>query len=310
MIEEIRIFIAVTEAGNFSQVARSLDVAVSSVTRKVDALEAELAVKLFLRTSRRVMLTDAGEQFLSTARNIVADLEDAKDALSALQADPRGLLTVAAPSSFGRRHVSPAVISFLKQYPQIEINLSLSDQVVDLSVQRIDVAIRIGRLPDSDLVATRLAPLRRIACAAPSYLERYGTPMTPEALLGHNCLTVISANAPNSMWSFSGSNRNRALPVRGTLRTDDTESLLLAALEGIGIAHLASWMVSDMLAKGRLVPLFSELPQSLPKESAAIHAVRMPGRSHIQKAQLFIAHLKREFGEPAYWDLEKPKGAE
>jgi DNA-binding transcriptional LysR family regulator len=283
-------------------VAKARDVAVSSVSRKIDTLEAELAVRLFHRSSRQVMLTDAGEQFLPRARNIVAELDDAKGDLSALHTDPRGLLTVTAPSAFGRRHVSPAVASFLKLFPQIEIDLHVSDQLVDLSAQRVDVAIRIGTLPDSDLVATRLAPLRRLACASPEYLARHGRPAGPADLLQHNCLTVASTPVPAGWWCFAGTHRGAPLPVRGSLRTDDTESLLLAAAAGVGIVHLASWLVSDMVAAGRLVPLFPDLPLPLPTAQAAIHAVRMPGRSHAARAQLFISHLRAEFGEPAYWD--------
>jgi DNA-binding transcriptional LysR family regulator len=302
MFDAMRTFLAVAEAGSFSAVARAHDVAVSSVSRKIDTLEAELAVKLFHRSSRLVMLTDAGEQFLPRARNIVAELDDAKGDLSALHTDPRGLLTVTAPSAFGRRHVSPAVASFLKLFPQTQIDLHVSDRLVDLSAQRVDVAIRIGALPDSDLVATRLAPLRRLACASPDYLARHGRPAGPADLLQHNCLTVASTPVPAGWWCFAGIHRGAPLPVRGSFRTDDTESLLLAAAAGVGIVHLASWLVSDMVSAGRLVPLFPELPLPLPTAQAAIHAVRLPGRSHAARAQLFVSHLRAEFGEPAYWD--------
>jgi DNA-binding transcriptional LysR family regulator len=302
MLDDLRIFLAVAEAGSLSKAAKARDIAVSSVSRKIDALEAGLGVKLLRRSSRVVMLTDAGEQFLPRARNILAELDDAKDAISALHADPRGLLTVTAPSSFGRRHVTPAVNCFLKRYPLMEIDLHLSDHVIDLSAQRVDVAIRIGTLPDSDLVATRLAPLQRLACASPAYIERCGWPASPDDLLQHNCLTMATKPAPVDWWCFAGVNRNKALPVRGTLRTDDTDSLLQAAVAGVGIVHLASWLVSEMIAGGRLLPLFAAANLAATKSPSAIHAVRMPGRSHAAKAQLFIGHLRDEFGEPAYWD--------
>ncbi len=303
MLDLLQTFVAVGELGNFSAVAKARDLAVSSVSRKIDLLEAELGSKLFRRTPRRVTLTDAGERFLPYARSMLTEFDDAKDALSTLRADPRGRLAVTAPSAFGRRCLAPAVETFLGLYPQIDVSLHVSDRIIDLSVERVDVAIRIGTLPDSDLVSTRLAPLHRIACASPHYLKAHGRPAVPADLVGHNCLTVASRPVPPGWWCFAGVNGGAALAVKGTLRTDDTETLMSAAVAGIGVVHLASWLVSDHLAAGRLVPLFAPVLSHASKSPAGIHAVRMPGRSHAAKAQLFIAHLKTEFGEPPYWDV-------
>lgn len=302
MIDEIRTFVGVVDAGNLSRLAILRNTAVSSVSRKLDAIERELGVKLLDRNSRVVMLTDAGEQFLPRARAILSELDDAKHAIAEASADPRGLLTVTAPAAFGRRHIAPAVVSFLKLYPAIEIDLHLSDQVLDLRAQRVDVAIRIGVLPDSDFVATQLAPVRRLACASPAYLARRGVPASPQALLDHNCLTVASLPVPYGWWCFPDVNGGAALPVRGSLRSDDTETLVQAAVGGIGIVHLASWLMSDFLIAGTLVPLFAAMLDPTGKRAPAIHAVRMPGRSHAGKAHLFIAHLRAQFGEPPYWD--------
>ena len=306
MLDDLRTFLAVADARSFSKVANTQDVAVSSVSRKIEVLEAALGAKLFHRTSRVVMLTDAGEQFLPRARNILAELDDAKDAIASLRADPRGLLTVAAPAAFGRRHVTPAVSSFLAKYPLMEVELHLSDGMLDLAAQRVDVAVRIASLPDSDLVATRLATLQRIACAGPAYIERCGLPERPEQLMQHNCLTMISKATPVGWWCFAGVNQNKPLAVRGSFHSDDTEALVQAAVDGVGIVHLASWLVSDLLAQGKLVPLFQGVKSPPMKLPSAIHAVRMPGRSHAAKAQLFIAHLRETFGEPAYWDRQLP----
>jgi DNA-binding transcriptional LysR family regulator len=302
MIDEIRAFVGVVDAGSLSKVAELRSSAVSSVSRKIDAIERELDVKLLHRTSRVVMLTDAGEQFLPRARAILAELDDAKHAISASNADPRGLLSITACSSFGRRHVSPAVVSFLKRYPLIEIDLHLDDQLLDLRTQRVDVAIRIGILPDSDLVATQLAPVHRLACASPAYLEQHGVPDTPQQLVDHNCITLASRPIPAGWWCFPGVNGDVALPVSGSLRSDDTETHVQAAVAGIGIAHLASWLISDAIVAGKLIPLFNRPVQRDEKRSPAIYAVRMPGRSHVAKAQLFIAHLREQFGDTPYWD--------
>ena len=307
MFEALTTFVRVAAAGSFSRVAKQEDVAVSSITRRIDWLESELGAKLFSRSSRRLVLTDAGERFLPRARGLLADLSEAREELVSSHAEPRGLLTVTAPAVFGRRWVAPAAFDFLAQYPQLELDLHLSDEVVDLGARRVDVAIRMGALADSDLIATRIAPLRRLVCASPAYLAQKGRPVTPVDLLQHNCLTVASAPAPADWWRFAGVHRNRALPVRGSLRTDDTDTLLQAAVAGVGIVHLASWLVSEMMVAGRLVALF---PDAQPPKGAlpGIYAVHMPGRSHTGKASLFIAHLRKAFGEPPLWERGMGKG--
>jgi len=303
MIDALHSFLAVASSSSFSQVAKSQAVAVSSVTRKIDWLEAEIGARLFHRSSRRVMLTDAGEQFLPRARNILAELAQAKDALASINADPRGTMTVTAPTIFGRRHLAPVVASFLERYPMIEVDLHVSDALVDLAEQRVDVAIRIGVLPDSDLLATRLATLRPLVVASPAYLERHGRPERPEDLVRHECITAATPVAGSPSWRFAGVNRGAALPVRGKLRIDDKDCALQAALAGIGIAFLASWIVSEDIVTGRLVSLFPDAQPPDPPSLPAIHAVRMPGRSSEAKARLFIAHLREAIGETPYWDV-------
>jgi len=307
MLNVIRTFLEVVAEGSFTAVAHRQDVAVSSITRKIDALETDLGVKLLARSSRSIRVTDAGEEFLPRARRLLAEMDDARHVLADLNADPSGLLTVTVPAAFGRRHVVPALPDFLAKYPMIEIEMHVSDHRVDLSAQRADVAIRIGVLPDSDLVATRLAPLRRLACASPAYLQRHGVPEGPEGLLSHNCLNYASTPLPTGWWIFPELSRKTALPVRGSFRTDDTEALLEAAIAGIGVVHLANWLVCDALRDGRLVSVFPRQPETNTspglQAAAEIHAVRMPGRSHTAKAQAFIAHLKEHIGEPPYWEL-------
>ena len=303
MIDSFETFLAVAAAGSFSEVARRQDVAVSSVTRKIDSLEAELGSKLFHRSPRRLALTDAGEQFLPRARHILGELAGAKEAINAGDAEPRGLLTVTAPTVFGRRHVVGALASFLRRYPDIEVDLHLFDQIVDLSEQRMDVAIRIGLLPDSDLRATTLAQVRLVTCASPAYLARAGRPKTPEDLLQHNCITVATPPAPGFVWRYAGINRNQPLPVRGTFRTDDKDGMLQAALQGVGVMHIATWVVCDHLRSGELVALFpDEADAPASPGMPGIHAVRLPGRSHATKARLFIDHLRAEIGETPWWD--------
>ncbi len=303
MFDSLQTFVAVAMAGSFSAVARGQSVAVSSITRKVDALEAELGMPLFHRSSRRLVLTDAGEQFLPRARDIIDGLAQAKQTLRAADAEPRGLLSVTAPTVFGRLHVVGAVAGFLRRFPEIEVDLHLSDQIVDLSEQRMDVAVRIGVLPDSDLHATPLAPVRLVTCASPAYLERMGRPERPEDLLNHDCLTGTAGRDAPYLWRYAGVNRNRPLPVRGRLRTDHKDGLLEAALGGAGVLHIATWLVSRQLRSGELVALFPHEQTAAPApDLPSIHAVRLPGRSHAARARLFIEHLRAQIGEPPWWD--------
>lgn len=310
IIDALECFVTVVELSSLSRAAVQLEIAVSSVSRKIDALEAELGARLLLRSSRQVVLTDAGERFLPRARNILAELADGRSAVQELDSEPRGLLTVTAPAAFGRLHVAPAIASFLQRHPRIEVDLHVSDDVVDLSARRVDVAVRAGVLPASDLVATRLAGMHRVVSASPAYLERHGWPESPQELLKHQCLTVNGRVPPRGWWRFEGVNGYQPLAVKGRLRCDDTDSLLHAAISGAGIVHLANWLASDAIVAGQLLPVFPMLPverdtpgMRLDPNEPAIHAVHMPGRSNQGKAQLLIRHLKEYFGSPAYWDL-------
>lgn len=309
MIDALKCFVTVVELGSLSKAAVQLEMAVSSVSRKIDALEQELGARLLLRSSRQVVVTDAGERFLPRARNVLAELAEGRSAVQELETEPRGLLTVSAPAAFGRLHVAPAIASFLQRHPLIEIDLHVSDEVVDLSARRVDVAVRAGVLPASDLVATYLSGMNRVVSASPAYLARHGWPKTPEELLQHQCLTVNGRVPPRGWWRFKGVNDYQPLPVKGNLRCDDTDSLLHAAIAGAGIVHLANWLASDAIVSGQLVPVFPMLPiarddaRRRDPNEPAIHAVHMPGRSNQGKAQLLIRHLKEYFGSPAYWDL-------
>jgi DNA-binding transcriptional LysR family regulator len=303
MIHALEYFLAIAKAGSFSRVARERNVAVSSVTRKLDWLEGELAVKLLHRSSRVVLLTDAGVAFLPRARTILAELAGAREQMAALYADPRGQMTVTAPSAFGRRYVAPAIAEFLKKHPLVEIDLHVSDDIVDLVAQRVDVAIRIGELPDSDLLATKLASAHRSVCASPAYLAAHGRPASLSGLLEHNCLTV-GLPVPAVWWSFEGVNRGQPLPVRGNLRCDDTDSLLKALLGGLGICHMANWLVGDDIRAGNLISLFPDAGPPRTMAPPAIHAVRMPGRSHTGKTQLLIDHLRQYFAALPSWDRD------
>jgi DNA-binding transcriptional LysR family regulator len=302
MNELLTCFLAVVDAGNLSAAARVLHLAVSSVSRKIDTLEAELGVTLLHRSSRKILLTDAGERFLPHARRLVADLASARAALHDTDPEPRGLLSITAPTAFGRRHVAAAVAGFQHRYPLVQVDMHISDEIVDLTAQRIDVAIRIGILPDSDLQATLLAPHYRVACASPAYLARRGKPEVPHDLLEHDCARLNYKSGPLGLWCFAGVNDDKPLAVQGSMRSDDVDAMVPWAVAGGGVVHLASWLVSEAIESGQLVEVLGPQYYRRDRQHPAIHAVRMPGRSHPVKAQLFIAHLREHFGEPPYWD--------
>ena len=304
MLDFLETFLAVAAAGSFSLVARRQNVAVSSITRKIDALESEMGSRLFHRSSRRLVLTDAGEQFVPRARNVIAELAEAKEAILAQDAGPRGLLSVTTPTVFGRQHVLSAVASFLHRYPDIEVDLHLTDQIVDLTEQRMDVAVRIGLLPDSDLYATQLAQVRLVTCASPAYLAHAGRPASVADLLSHQCITGATPAAQGIAWRYPGVNRNQPLPVQGRFRSDDKDAMLQAALKGLGVLHIATWVVCNHLRSGELVALFPQQERTAPAlpDMPCIHAVRLPGRSHATKARLFMDHLRAEIGAEPWWD--------
>ena len=301
MFDALPTFVAVAEAGSFSAVAAAQDAAVSSITRRIEQLEAELNTKLFMRSSRRIRLTDAGEHLLPRARIMLAEMMEVKEGLTALSADPRGVLTVTAPAMFGRQHITPAIASFLAQYPNLEIELHASDDVVDLAERRVDVAIRIGTVKDSDLLVRHLAPIHRIVCASPKYLERAGRPAAPVNLLEHNCLTRTSKHVGSGWWEFADTPRDFVSRIKGNLRSEDTGTLLQAALEGVGIVDLGSWLVGDLIRDGQLVALFPQAAQTR-KSLQSIQAVRMAGRSSAIKSKMFVDHLRKSFGSPPYWE--------
>lgn len=312
MIDTLHCLLAVVEHRSLSRAATQLEMSVSSVSRKLDALEAQLGARLLVRGARQVALTDAGERFLPRARNMLAELAEGMAAVQELDREPRGVLTVTAPAGFSRLHAAPAIASFLARYPSLEVELLVGDNVVDLAEQRVDVAIRAGVAPSGELVATRLAPQHRVVSASPAYLECHGWPASPAELVQHQCLTMVG-KSPRAWWRFDGVNHNQPLPVKAPFRCDDTDTLLHAALAGVGIVHLANWMVCDAIVAGTLVPVFPMAPLARatpsrhdPAESA-IHAVHMPGRSSHAKAQLLISHLKEFFGDPPYWDVAMEK---
>ncbi len=304
-LNAIRLFAQAAEAGSFSEAGRRLGMAPSSVSRQVAALEDSVGAQLMHRTTRKLTLTEAGRLYFERVSRILAELDEASAAVSHLEAAPRGMLHVNAPPAFGVRHIAPAMPDFLARFPEVRIELTLTDSFVNLLEVGADLAIRVGELEDSSLIARRLAPNRRILCASPDYLARAGTPECPQDLAAHNCL-VYTRHHGDVNWNLGGPDGLEEVRVSGNLRTNDAEAVHAAALGGLGIALLPSWVVGAEVQSGRLVavlPRYRAAPGAL---DTGIHAL-YPANRHLSiKVRAFIDFLVERYGPRPYW--EEPAG--
>ncbi|MDB5986066.1 MAG: Transcriptional regulator [Nevskia sp.] len=296
--ERLALFLKDCESCSFSEAARLLDMAPSSLARQIGSFERQLACSLFKRSTRHLAMTEAGEILRQRGSRILADLEDTRRAIAGVDRIPRGKIRITAPQAFGQRHLVPALAGFLKRYPEVSIELVLEDETVDLIERRIDLAVRIGALPDSSLVALRLAPQIRVACASPSYLRAHGVPQRLEDLARHDCLTM-PGTPPSGWWVFGEGAKAKRLPVSGRFVCGNIDALLRAGHDGIGVMHMATWLVGEDIRIGKLVRLFPQLPLS--KGKTAIHLVR-PAGSASAKVRVLIQHLQEYIGAPPYWD--------
>jgi DNA-binding transcriptional LysR family regulator len=249
-LELLQSFIVVAQKLSFVEAANVLQIDPSALSRRIKQLEKHLNVRLFNRSTRRVALTEAGALYLEQCQNILDHLDEADAMISALSAEPRGLLRVTLPVTFGQRHISPALPEFLALHPLIDLDLYFTDQFIDVLKENIDVAIRIGQLKNSQLIVRQLALNYRVLCASPDYLSRYGCPKKPEELKKHRCLSF--SPAVRDIWHFSRSNRQITIPVHNRICADNAEALYQAALGGCGIAMLAMFIVKDDVQTGRL----------------------------------------------------------
>ncbi|MEO5325773.1 LysR family transcriptional regulator [Mesorhizobium sp. CC13] len=291
---DMAIFVAVIDSGGFSPAARRLGMTHSAVSKRVRRLEDRLRIQLLLRTTRSMSLTEAGQKYLREARSILHGIE-ALEAGMALGADvPRGTLKISASNAFGRLQVVPAIVDFMRIYPDLHIDLSLTDAVIDIGYERVDVAIRSAILKDSSLIARKLASNDRIICVAPAYLETRGVPTKPSDLAAHLCLGLNFQSRFND-WEFRG---GRKVRMDGRFTCNSVEALHAACLAGVGIARLPEFMVGSDLAEGRLISLLNDA--RLPSESA-IYAVRPDADFVPMKTRSFIDFLVDRFSPTPPW---------
>ena len=246
----INVFVAIAEAGSLSAAGRRLSMPLATVSRHLSALEDHVGARLITRTTRRLGLTEPGLQYLESCRRILAELEAAELRLAGDQAEPQGELAFTAPVVFGRLHVLPVVVAFLAAHPRVSARMLLVDRIVDLVEEGLDLSVRIGALPDSSLIATRVGATRYVACASPDYLARRGTPSTPQDLLGHDCISFNTLSHAER-WSFAGQ-RRQLVTVRPRLSVNTAEAAIDAAVSGLGITRVLSYQAASRLADGSL----------------------------------------------------------
>lgn len=299
MLASLHAFITVVEEGGFAAAGRKLSLATSSVTRQVDSLETQLGTRLLTRTTRHVTLTTAGQTYYEHTVRIIHDLEYANQEVRDRGGEPRGILRISLPVSFARLHVAPLLALFSRRYPLIFLDLTLTDEVVDLVEKRLDLSVRLGNIESPNLIARRLRPQQRCVCASPEYLQRQGTPETPGDLKEHNCL-LFSYSSGKTRWYFDGATR-AAVDVKGTLKCNNAEILREAVLNGYGIALLPDWLIEKDLSSGRLVQLLSPWRAEVSDgdNNSGIYAVYHPTHRDTRKAKIFVDFLKEHLNPGA-----------
>jgi len=293
----MEIFVEVARAHGFSAAADKIGMSRAQVSKSVMQLEQHLGTRLFNRTTRRVSLTETGKGYLARCVEILHDIAEAEAMTAEQTGEVRGRLTIGAPTSFGILHLQQAIPHYLRRYPQVQISLSLSDRLIDVVDEGFDLVIRIAALEDSSLIARRLAPCRRLLCASPAYLEERGTPHTPQDLALHNCLVYSNELTPDS-WRLQGPAGVETVRVNGPLCADNGDLLRSAAVAGLGVTLLPSFIVGEDLRAGRLREVLADYcpPQ------ISIYAV-YPSRRYLSaKLRSFIDFIAEYFGENPEWD--------
>ena len=301
-VKAMRLFLTVVQTGSLSGAGRQSGLSPASVSRQITALEDDLGVRLLNRTSRRLSLTEAGQVYLEHAERLLQDIDELRDAVSQMAVKPRGTLRIQSRISLGTQHVAPLIPTFLALYPDLKIDLWLTDNDLDLTEHGIDLAIRTGNLSDSTLIGRRLASSPRVICASPEYWAEHGKPATPEALMDHNCLTYrFEFGTAAALWQFridTGQSIN--IQVAGNFQTNNGEALRVATLSGLGVAMLPAWSVKGHLKAGSLERVLSDYETTVSDLDFGIYAVYLSRRNLSAKTRLFVDHLVTEFSKQGW----------
>ena len=294
-LDHLKLFIRAAHTYNISQAGKELGLSPAVASAHISKLEKDLGIRLLHRTTRKVSITEDGHAFVRYAEDVIDSIEAAKASVGIGNASPRGTLRIAAPASFGRMHLLPAIPKFLTKYPQISIDLKLSDTIIDLVEGGFDIAIRNAEMTDSSLIARKLAADTRVICAAPDYLSEHGLPTNPSDLYEHNCITLNNVDR----WSFLGPEGQINIKAKGNFSTDNGEAIRDACIAGLGITINSRWSAYKELASGKLVELLPEYPLV---SDTAIWAVYPSSRQLAPKVRSLIDYLIEYFGSVPYWD--------
>lgn len=292
--DDMAVFVRIVENGSFAGAARELSLTPSAVSKILSRLEQRLSTQLLTRTTRRLALTAEGETYLLRCKDILAAIEAAEAEVSSSDISPRGHIRVATGTAVGRRQLTKLLPAFLAQYPDISVDLNISEQRIDLVAKQTDVALRTGDLPDSSLVARKIVDAQRLICASPRYLDHHGTPERPEDLLDHNC--ILFSNFPHlGRWPFRTGKGVVRIQVKGNVMTDNADVALDLAIAGHGIVRMIDIHLSEPIRRGLLVPLFEAEHMD---EPIPVWAVTPSGRNHIPRVRALLDFLAEQFGTP------------
>jgi DNA-binding transcriptional LysR family regulator len=286
-VHGMRVFARVAALSNISAAATELEMTPGNVSKRLQTLENSLGVRLFDRNTRMIRITEEGEMLLRSVTRILAEIDEVRETLAESATHPRGTLRVTAPAALGRS-VRPGICEFQQKHPNVTIDLNLTDRIVDILEEGYDVAIRTGPLPDSQLIAKRLAPDKYFILASPAYIEKYGRPVNPNDLVNHNCLVL----GENSVWRFSNGNSDLAVRVSGTLSSNSTEMLIEAAMYGLGIVRISAMKTTDVIQSAQLVRVLDDYDVA---GDTAIWAL-FPSSRHISpKVRVFLDFFAEKF---------------
>jgi DNA-binding transcriptional LysR family regulator len=291
-LESMSILLAVVDAGSLSGAARRLAMPLASVSRKLAELEAHLNTRLLHRTTRQLSLTEAGASYVAACRRILEEIGEAERIVSGEYATPKGELVVTASVLFGRLHILPVVAEFLEQYPQIDVKLVFTDRVVHLMDEQIDVAVRIGDLPDSSLMATGVGAVRRVVCGSPAYLAKHGVPARPQDLAGHDCISFEVLESKRA-WVFGTGKSELSVPVRSRVAVNMSEAAIAAAVLGVGLVRVLSYQVADAVRDGALSVVLQPF-ESQPLPVSLVHKGQTPLPLKLRAFLDFVAPRLRE----------------
>lgn len=294
-IEHLKLFVRLAATNNISLAGQELGLSPAVSSAHISKLEQALGVRLVHRTTRKVSLTEEGVAFLPHAEEVLSTVETARASVGVGSTTPSGTLRVTAPASFGRLHIVPALKGFLTQYPEVTIDFRFSDNIVDLVEGGFDVAIRDAELKDSTLIARKLATDRRIVCASPEYLSKFGVPETPGALSSHQCVQLVGLES----WTFVTSQGKETIKTKGVLRTDNGDAMRDACIDGLGLAINSTWSVYKQLKEGTLVQVLEDYPLD---SDVAIWVVYPSSRLLAPKVRAFIDYFTEFYGSPPYWE--------